>query len=165
MQELIQIFQAMTVVHERFNEQAVRKEEVIKKGDMEGLEQVMKDESPLIQQLRKLENTRHHLVQQWMDEKGLVKENVTMAQLTPLFPEEEREELQYWQQRLMTEIHQLKEQNRLNEQMLQDSLRFVNLSLDAMSPQNQFSSYSGGGEKDDDDGFDPGGRSLFDSKV
>lgn len=166
-QKLIQIFQAMTVVHERFNEQAVRKEEAIKTGDMEGLDQVMKEESPLIQQLGKLENTRQHLVQQWMKDKGLVKENVTMDHLTPLFPEKEREDLQYWQQRLMTEIHRLKEQNSLNQQLLEDSLRFVNLSLDAMSPQdqNQFISYSGDGEKDDDDDFKPGGRSLFDSKV
>ncbi|WP_280769576.1 flagellar protein FlgN [Salipaludibacillus daqingensis] len=164
-QELIQIFQAMTVLHERFNEQAVRKEEVIKTGDMQGLEQVMKDESPLIQHLRKLENTRQHLVQEWMKEKGLVKENVTMEQLTPLFPEKDREDLLYWQQRLMTEIQKLKEQNNLNQQLLEDSLRFVNLSLDAMNPQNQFTSYSGAGEKEDDDEIDPGGRSLFDSKV
>lgn len=166
-QKLIQIFQAMTVVHERFNEQAVRKEEAIKTGDMEGLDQVMKEESPLIQQLRKLENTRQHLVQQWMKDKGLVKENVTMDHLTPLFPEKEREDLQYWQQRLMTEIHKLKEQNSLNQQLLEDSLRFVNLSLDAMNPQdqNQFISYSGDGEKDDADDFKPGGRSLFDSKA
>jgi flagellar biosynthesis/type III secretory pathway chaperone len=166
-QKLIQIFQAMTVLHERFNEQAVRKEEAIKTGDMEGLDQIMKDESPLIQQLRKLENTRQHLVQQWMKDKGLVKENVTMDQLMPLFPEKEREDMLYWQQRLMTEIHKLKQQNNLNQQLLEDSLRFVNLSLDAMQPQdqNQFTSYSGDGEKDDDDDFKPGGRSLFDSKV
>lgn len=163
-QELIQIFQAMTVVHERFNEQAVRKEETIKTGDMEGLDQVMKEESPLIQQLRKLENTRQHLVLQWMKDKGLVKENVTMDQLTPLFPAKEREAVEYWQRRLMTEIDKLKEQNSLNQQLLEDSLRFVNLSLDAMNPQeqNQFTSYSGDGEQDDDE---QGGRSLFDSKV
>ncbi|WP_416147314.1 flagellar protein FlgN [Salipaludibacillus sp. HK11] len=165
MQELIKIFQAMTVVHERFNEQAIRKEDAIKKGEMDSLEQVMKEESPLIQQLGKLENTRQHLIQQWMKEKGLVKENVTMEQLIPLFPEKDRADLQSWQERLMTEIHKLKDQNELNQQLLEDSLRFVNLSLDAMHPQNQFVSYSGEGEKDDDEGFEPGGRSLFDSKV
>ncbi|RKL68328.1 hypothetical protein CR203_07560 [Salipaludibacillus neizhouensis] len=164
-QELIQIFQAMTVVHERFNEQAFKKEEVIKKGDMAGLDQVLKGESALIQHLRKLENTRQHLIQQWMDEKGLVKENVTMDQLLPLLPEKEREDLSNWQNRLVIEIQKLKEQNELNRQMLEDSLRFVNLSLDAMHPQNQFSSYSGTGENEDEDDFDPGKRSLFDSKV
>lgn len=165
-QELIQIFQAMTVVHERFNEQALKKAEVIKKGDIAGLEQVMKDESPLIQQLGKLENTRQHLIQQWLEEKGLVKENVTMEQLIPLFPERDREELNEWQQRLVIEIQKLKEQNELNNQLLEDSLRFVNLSLDEMHPQNQFSSYSGSGKNDDDhDDYDQGNRSLFDSKV
>ncbi|SES30264.1 FlgN protein [Salipaludibacillus aurantiacus] len=164
-EQLIQIFQAMTVVHERFNEQAARKEEVIKKGDMPGLEQVMKEESPLIQQLRKLENTRQRLVQEWLEQKGIIKEDITMDKLIPLFPEKEREDLQYWQQRLMTEIHKLKDQNELNEQLLEDSLRFVNLSLDAMSPQNQFAGYGGDGSNDDGEDFGPGGRSLFDSKA
>lgn len=165
MQELTQIFQAMTTVHERFNEQALKKEEAIKKGDMAGLDQVLKDESALLQHLRKLENSRQHLILQWMNEKELVKENVTMEQLLPLLPEKEREELSDWQKRLLIEIQKLKDQNELNRQMLEDSLRFVNLSLDAMHPQNQFSSYSGTGKNEDEDDFDPDKRSLFDSKA
>ncbi|MCR6095060.1 flagellar protein FlgN [Salipaludibacillus agaradhaerens] len=164
-EQLIQILQAMTVVHERFNEQAVRKEEIIKKGNIEGLEQIMKEESPFIQKLRKLENARQTVIRQWMEDKGIFEEEVTMAHLLPLFPESEREQLHYWQQRLMTEIHTLKQQNDLNHQLLEDSLRFVNFSIDVMSPKTPFSSYSHDGRNEDFEDKEGSGPSLFDSKA
>jgi flagellar biosynthesis/type III secretory pathway chaperone len=164
-EQLIQILQAMTVVHERFNEQAIRKEAVIKKGNIDALEKIMKEESPFIQKLRKLENARQTVIHQWMEEKNIRKEEVTMVQLLPLFPESEREQLQYWQQKLMTEIHTLKHQNDLNHQLLEDSLRFVNFSIDVMSPQTPFSSYSPDGRNEDLEDMEGNGPSLFDSKA
>ncbi|AOM81899.1 flagellar protein FlgN [Salisediminibacterium beveridgei] len=162
--DLIKIIQAMVTVHQTLNDLAVAKQDAVKKGDMKDLEAVMQKEAPLIQKLRKLENTRMHLISQWQDEKGLVKEGVTIDQLLPLFPEKESRELEAWSTRLIEQMIRLKEQNDLNEQLLEDSLRFVNVTLDAMRPQNHFNNYSGNGPEDDDD-FKSGDHSLFDSKA
>ncbi|MBU9711766.1 flagellar protein FlgN [Evansella tamaricis] len=165
-QELITIFQAMTALHERFNDKALQKQEAVKKGDIPGLEKVMKEESALIQQLRKLETTRQHAVKTWMEEKGLVKEDITMDALLQFFPEEERKELQHWQQRLVMEIKKLKEQNELNQQLIEESLRFVNISLETVQPQQQFGNYHRpSGKTGEDDDLGSGTRPLFDSKA
>ena len=165
--QLVQVMQALTSVHERFNEQAAKKEKAIQQGDMPELDAIMKAESPLIQQLRKLENTRMYLVQEWMRENGVVKENITMDQLLPMFPGEQRGELQYWAERLMDEIGKLRERNERNQLLLQDSLKFVNMSLDAMTEDNRsFAGYSDTGSADNETGLADGpGRSLFDSKA
>ncbi|UCZ52696.1 flagellar protein FlgN [Bacillus shivajii] len=160
--QLAQILQAMTAIHKKFNDQAKEKQAVIKEGDMAQLEQLMKDETVLIQQLRKLEATRQHTVEQWMADKGLVKEDVTMETILQFFPEE-RTELEEWQEKLLHEIEQLKQQNDLNQQLLEESLRFVNMSLDSMQPQSHFQNY-GRPDVKTEEGPAPE-RSLFDSKA
>ncbi|MDQ0254527.1 flagellar biosynthesis/type III secretory pathway chaperone [Evansella vedderi] len=163
-QELIQIFQVLTVVHEQMNEKALLKQEAVKKGNIPELEQVMKEEAALIQKLRKLENTRLHAVGLWMKEKGFVEETATMETLLKYFPERLRPELEEWSQRLVAEITKLKHQNELNQQLIEESLRFVNMSLDSMNPQQEFGNYKRPQDKGDND-FESTGRSLFDSKA
>ncbi|ADH98546.1 flagellar protein FlgN [Salisediminibacterium selenitireducens] len=163
--DLINVMKAMVSMHKKLNDLAIDKQNTVKKGDIKALERVMKEEAPIVQQLRKLENTRMHLIDRWQDEKGLVKEAVTMDQLLPLFPEKERTELEDWSVKLIEEMIRLKEQNDLNEQLLEDSLRFVNVTLDSMRPQNTYNNYSGTGPSGDEDDFRPGDNSLFDSKA
>ncbi|WP_090843759.1 flagellar protein FlgN [Alkalicoccus daliensis] len=161
-EDLKKIFQALIVVHKRLNEQALLKEEIVKKGDIPALDQLMKDEMPLVTQLSKLENARRITVRSWLKEQGVVAEDATMEQISPAFSQEEQEMFRELQEALIAEVEQLQEQNELNRQLLEDSLRFVNLSLDAVQPQKNFASYSGKGESGEDD---EQGRSLFDSKA
>lgn len=164
--ELLTIFQAMTVLHEEFNKKALEKQEAVKTGNMASLDQIIKDESMLVSKLRKLEYTREQTVKMWMQERGIVSEDVTMEHLLQFFPEEDRKTLQYWQRRLITEINKLKEQNEFNQQLIEESLRFVNMSLDSFHPQKEYGNYNHPGAKSTDkDDYEAGGRSLFDSKV
>lgn len=161
--QFVQIIQAMTVLHEKFNKSAKEKLTVIKEGDMTALERIMKDESVLIQQLHKLEATRLHEVEVLAAGKGLVKEDVTIETLLPFFSEGERKEVEHWQDRLLSEIMELKQQNDLNQQLLEESLRFVNMSLDAMQPQSQFENYQVPNMKNKENTDTK--HSLFDSKA
>ncbi|MBU9721730.1 MULTISPECIES: flagellar protein FlgN [Bacillaceae] len=163
-QELKTILQTMTALHKKFNDKALEKQEIVKKGDMPGLEKLMKEESVLIQQLRKLESTRHHFVTKMLEEKGIVKEDVTMERIMSFFSEEDQKELGVWQHHLVTEITKLQQQNELNNQLIEESLRFVNISLEAVHPQQQFGNYQRPDEKQDEY-RDPGTRSIFDSKA
>lgn len=165
--QLVQVMQALTKVHEQFNQQAKRKETAIIQGDMAELESVMKAESPLIQQLRKLENTRLHLVAAWKEDNRVFKKDATMEQLLPHFPESERSELSYWSDKLISEVRALQRQNERNQLLIEDSLKFVNMSLDQMTVGNEsYAGYSGNGKAADDTEADAGpARSLFDSKA
>lgn len=161
-EDLKKIFQALIIVHQRLLEQAERKEEIVKKGDIPALDQLMKEEMPIITQLNKLENARHATVQKWLQNQGVIAADATMAQLAPAFSPEDQEVFAELQETLIKEVEKLQSQNELNKQLLEDSLRFINLSLDTARPQSQFTSYSGKGGSDEDE---QQGRALFDSKA
>ncbi|SES00145.1 flagellar protein FlgN [Salisediminibacterium halotolerans] len=165
--QLVQVMEALTKVHQQLNQQAKRKEQAIIQGDMAELEDVMKAESPLIQQLRKLENTRLYLVKNWKEANGIFKEDATMDELLPHFEESVRSELSYWSDQLVSEVRALQVQNERNQLLINDSLKFVNMSLDLMTVGNEtYAGYSGTGEAADDAEADAGPvRSLFDSKA
>ncbi|QKS72359.1 flagellar protein FlgN [Paenalkalicoccus suaedae] len=162
-QQFVTVFQAFVVVHQRLNEQAAEKAQIIKNGDIKALDELIKKETPLIHQLRKLENTRQQLVSNWLNERGIIADDVTMQTIIPTFSDETQKKLNRLQEQLVVEITTLKEQNEVNRSLLEDSLKFVNLSLDTFQPQNQFNDYSNG-QAGDDDGPETG-RSLFDSKA
>ncbi|ADU31867.1 flagellar protein FlgN [Evansella cellulosilytica] len=165
-QSIIRIFQGLVLIHEKLNEQALAKQTVVTKGEIPALEKLMKEETVLVKQLQKLEITRRNVVEQWLQEKGLVKENVTMHELIDLFPAEHKKELHELEEKLVAEIEKLKQQNELNQQLIEESLRFVNMSLGAMYPQKEFGNYRRPDQRSEhDDDFEAGGPSIFDSKA
>ncbi|WP_026672376.1 flagellar protein FlgN [Alkalihalobacterium bogoriense] len=160
---IAEVLQELLSVHQAFRKLAKEKAEVLKKGDMPALDQLIKKEAVVIQQLKKLEQDRLFVVEQYLHSKGLVTEGVTMAQLIQMTSPEEQEVLEKLQQELLEEIEGLKAENELNQQLIQDSLRFVNLSLDMLSPQQdedvnykrpKSNQYEGGAS-----------RSIFDSRA
>ncbi|WP_157812110.1 flagellar protein FlgN [Alteribacter populi] len=162
MTELTAILKQLTQLHERFNEQALEKRDAVKVGDMQGLETIMKTESALIQELRKLEKMRQVVTSSWLESRGLVKENVTVEEILTHLGESDREEMSKWQTRLVEQIQLLKEKNELNEQLIQESLRFVNMSLDAVQPQRETENYTRPNQQIN--AYDTP-QSLFDSKA
>lgn len=149
-------------IHQTFNQLANEKTDCLKKGDISHLRSLMQKESAQLKLLQKGEQERIRLVQFFMHGKGLVTEGGTITELLPHLKEAEREELISLQKKLIEEITKLKQQNELNQQLIQDSLRFVNLSLDMIQPDIDTGNY-GRSSKEDDEPIH--GRSLFDSKA
>lgn len=147
--------------HEAVHELADEKTTCLTKGDISHLKSIMQKEAVLVKQLQRLEQERHRLVQFFIRSKGLVTETGTLTELLPQFDEDEKKTLVSLQTHLVEQITSLKEKNELNQQLIQDSLRFVNLSLDMIHPEKDTGNY-GRPDKDDDE---PQGRSLFDSKA
>lgn len=159
-QLIIDCLEKLINVHHNFLQFADEKTEYVKKGDISHLRALMQKEAVLLKQLQRLEEERTRLVHYYMGKKGLVTEGGTISEMLPHVSKEEGEELLTLQKQLLTIIKQLKEKNELNQQLLQDSLRFVNLSLDVIQPEFETGNY---GRKNNDD--EPMGRSLFDSKA
>ncbi len=148
-------------IHHTFNELAEEKTTCLTKGDISHLKSLMQKEAVLIKQLQRAEQERQRLVFFFMRGKGLQTESGTLTELLPHVQNEEKEQLQSLQKHLLEEIKQLKQQNELNQKLLQDSIRFVNLSLDVLQPEPEAGNYARPDKAEDE----PQGRSIFDSKA
>ena len=158
---IIENMKKLVQIHEAILELATEKTTCLTKGDISHLKSIMQKEAVLLKQLQRLEQERQRLVLFFMRSKGLVTESGTLTELLPHVDEEEQKTLSSFQKHLIQLITKLKEKNELNQQLIQDSLRFVNLSLDVLHPEQETGNY-GRPDKEDDE---PLGRSLFDSKA
>lgn len=160
-QLIIETMKKLVVLHETFHELADERTKLLTKGDISQLRALMQKEAVSLKQLQRLEQERIRLVQFFIQSKGLVTEGGTISELLSHVSDSEKEELQSLQNNLIKLIKRLKEKNDLNQQMIQDSLRFVNLSLDVLQPEADSGNYMRPDKEDDQ----PTGRSLFDSKA
>ena len=161
---ITELLESLAMIHHELNQAAGQKVELIKKGDMPALEELVRAEAKLARKAQATEAMREKVVRTFLVSKGRVTENATLAEIKEWATAEEREQLDALQQRLLTEIHALKRQNELNQQLIEESLRFVNLSLDLMVPYQEDISYKRPNEHNEDQPYDTG-RSLFDSKA
>lgn len=148
-------------IHQTFNQLAEEKTGCLTKGDIAHLKLLMQKESVQLKQLQRVEQERVRLVQFFMKNKGLVTEVGTLAEILPHVSDGEKEELVSLQEQIFQQIQILKQKNQLNQQLIEDSLRFVNLSLDVLQPELDTGNY----QRPDQDDDQPLGRSLFDSKA
>jgi flagellar biosynthesis/type III secretory pathway chaperone len=160
-QQIIECMKKLGQVHTTFNQLAEEKTEALKKGDISHLRSLLQKESAYLKQLQQLEQERVRLVRFFITGKGLASEGGTITELLLHVTEEEKNQLISLQKELIEEIEKLKMQNELNQQLIQDSLRFVNLSLDVIQPQSDTGNYQRT-TNDDDEQL---GRSLFDTKA
>ncbi|MCM3716129.1 flagellar protein FlgN [Alkalihalobacillus oceani] len=160
---ITELLEALITIHHELNKAAGQKVELIKKGDMPALEELVRAEAKLVRKAQATESMREKVVRTFLLSKGKVTENATLAEVKEWATTEEREQLDALQQQLVTELHLLKRQNELNQQLIEESLRFVNLSLDLMVPHQEDISYKRPNERDDQP-YDTG-HSLFDSKA
>lgn len=132
---LIQMMTALNDVHENLLELAERKKQVLIQNDVEQLMQIVSKENKLVKQIGELDLQRVEAIGQFMIEKGY-KPNpkVTVSDLTKIiFNVEEKKLLLGAQKQLLGSIHRLKEMNQLNQQLIMQSLEYINYNLDLIA--------------------------------
>ncbi|AXH98414.1 flagellar protein FlgN [Sporosarcina sp. PTS2304] len=138
---------------------------LLKSGDIDGIDQLLKEEQAHLAAIVQMDQKRVHAVKQYLTEQGSpVPAEPTMTQLIELADEPDKEPLAEARERLLHAIHELKRQNELNQQMTYQSLQFVNLSLDMIRPRPETVNYS----KNEVQGQSPGAKpklSSFDSQA
>lgn len=116
---------------------------LIKKGDMEGLDQLLKDEQAHLAAITQMDVQRQRDVIQYMSDQGKpVRKDPTITDLLDTVPEAERKLVEEARDRLLHAIHDLKWQNDLNQKLTYQSLQLVNLSLDMVRPRPESVNYS-----------------------
>jgi flagellar biosynthesis/type III secretory pathway chaperone len=149
-------------IHEQLIDLAAKKIEPIKRGEMKALEAIVREESKWAHKLQTTEMLRAKVVKAFLLEQGEVKEAVTMSNVKRFATEEEKLVLDQLQVTLIDQVQKLKAKNELNQELIEESLRFVNLSLDLMVPHKEDVSYHPHEHEDRPLGH---GHSLFDSKA
>ncbi|MCQ6278691.1 flagellar protein FlgN [Bacillus sp. EB600] len=124
-------------LHKSLYELAQKKTDIVKKADMDALNQMIKDEQAHIAAINILESDRQKVAA------ALVSgtEKPTMEDCLHAVDDGQREALDRLRTDLVGVISQIRQRNDLNQEMIYQSLQFVNLSLNLVAPQPEDFNY------------------------
>lgn len=141
---ILQSLSKLDMLHKSLLEVAYKKTEAIKTGDMDSLNQLLKDEQAHVAGISQLEQQRQLEVTDYLRAKGIAPtDNPTVALvLENTNTDEEKAQLTKARNNLLLTLETLKNQNDLNQKLTMQSLQFVNLTLDALRPKPDQINYS-----------------------
>jgi len=140
---LLDILSAETEVYRILVGIAEEKKGVIIENRVKELEKMTFKEQALASKLMKLERDRGEVIERIMGEEGI--SNVqTLSDLANRLDPMSREALNSSKGELLQSITSLKDKNKLNGELIEQSLRFIELSLDMMGSVEEDSRYSKG---------------------
>jgi flagellar biosynthesis/type III secretory pathway chaperone len=138
---LYELLDNLIQLHKALQTLAVQKKEVLIKGDVDQLLAITTQEKKLIKAVNTAEDTRQSLVAHMFAEQGIHRDNGTLADLIKLTTSpEEKTRLLKARDELTRIVSELQKANELNQQLLEQSLSFVNMTLDLVtdSPEDDF---------------------------
>ena len=141
---IIQTLDNLEKLHKSLLELAYKKTEFIKTGDMDSLDQLLKDEQAHIAAISQLEQQRQTVVTDYLRAKGIAPSDTptVMEVMEAAESPTDQEQLKLSRNRLLLTVDQLKFQNDLNQKLTYQSLQFVNLTLDMLKPRREEINYS-----------------------
>ncbi|MBD8004673.1 flagellar protein FlgN [Bacillus norwichensis] len=147
-------------LHESLLRNALKKTEVLKKGDVDSLQEIMREEQKLAAAITMMENERQTAAQSFL--KKSADSQITIVDCIKAAVPEAAETLKALQDQLVSVIAKLQEQNELNQQLIYQTLQFVNINLDVLQPEKEAAAYS---RPDVKKQHAKPGKSFFDSKA
>ncbi|MDM5332430.1 flagellar protein FlgN [Ureibacillus composti] len=144
-QTIMTILEKLEKMHRSLLEHAYRKTELVKKGDMEELDQMLKIEQSHVAAIETLEQQRQQVVTEYLRAKGIAPAGTpTVANVIEATEnEEQRTEIKAIRNRLISVVEELKKQNELNQKLVYQSLQFVNMTMETLRPSPEQINYSG----------------------
>lgn len=162
--QLIKAIEQLTDFHQQLLSLSKNKTEAIKESDNEQLVKHLTKERQVIQKVERLEQARVKLVDQFFTKRDIQSDERTITELLQALPDKEDQKvLEKSVAQLIQLIVALRENEQLNNELLQQSMQFVQLSLDMIQPQTQHIHYGEQAKTKRSDSLQK--RSVFDSKV
>ncbi|WP_203363293.1 flagellar protein FlgN [Bacillus sp. REN10] len=155
-QKLIDVLDKMNRLHDMLYTLAEKKTDIMKQNDMNGLDQLLKDEQKYVAAINTMEKERQTLAAALTG-----KIDATLTDCQEVVTEQEKRTLQTLKEGLTEKVTKLKEQNELNQQLIYQSLQFVNMSMSLMRPQPEQPTYSHPAQRKTGQSK----RSMFDSQA
>lgn len=134
-QDVITQLQQLNTLHTQLLELGKKKKDIIIKNDIDALAKLIQEESKLAKQVAGSE-------QQWISAAKAVfvsygiepEPSLTVSDLLKLIKdEEERGALQQAQSELLVTMHELKQVNALNQQLIEQSLAFIDYTINILA--------------------------------
>jgi flagellar biosynthesis/type III secretory pathway chaperone len=136
-QDLITSLEKLLKLHKSLYELAVRKTEYIKVGDMDALNKIINEEQSHIIAIQQFEKKRQETVTKLLPNRL----NPSVLECIEMTEGHEKEKLSNLANQLNEVLFALKEKNYLNQQLVHQSLQFVNVSLSLLKPQPESMNY------------------------
>ncbi|PPA70246.1 flagellar protein FlgN [Jeotgalibacillus proteolyticus] len=155
-QPLIQVLDKTLKLHKSLHQLALKKTTIIKEGDISRLNELMKEELKHVSAIQMLEGKRSGLACTITGKK-----ESTLTECLPFLPQGEQKELKLLQGKMEEVLSGLKEQNQLNQQLIEQSMQYVSMNLHLLMPQAESQSYSSQGQEQSADHIKP----IFNSKA
>lgn len=159
-QTIIQTLEKLVHIHQDVLAISQQKTEIIKEGSVEKLQALLVKERRYIRLMEQAESARKTAADDWLAQSQLTQEDATITNLLEMMHNEDDKQALEKITVILTEmIIKLKQQEQLNQQLINQSMQFVQLSLDVMTPSIKSMNY---GSKKETQAIK---RSVFDSKA
>ncbi|MFP7479047.1 flagellar protein FlgN [Terribacillus saccharophilus] len=161
LQALLETIEKLHTLHRSLLEISRLKTDHLKANDMESLQKQLLAEKKHVQAVAQIEKLRIAQTESWAVVSGLPVP-ATVSELLELITDQ-KVALQFEQELIgLTEtVTELKKQEALNQQLLEQSMQFLQVSLDMLAPSIQSLNYGTSNQ----DQQRPQNRALFDSKA
>ncbi|WP_157737771.1 flagellar protein FlgN [Aneurinibacillus soli] len=132
--DIIEILERLIAEHERMLKLGNHKKEVLITGKIDELARVVQFESRCISTIQSLELERERQISLYLMQRGIRKETCYLSDLIELESNSDiKLELARCQMQLGNLVKELQELNHLNQRLIEQSLEFVNMSLEEMT--------------------------------
>ncbi|WNC17838.1 flagellar protein FlgN [Brevibacillus brevis] len=141
MEMLYELLDNLIQLHKALYTLAVQKKDVLIKGNVDELVAITRQEQKLVKGITAAETARLSVVRELTAEKGFTLQDGTLAELIKLtISAEEKRRLTALRNELSRIVFELRDANELNQQLLRQSLSFVNMTLDLITdtPEDEF---------------------------
>lgn len=156
--KLITTLEKLLSLHEQLYKVALQKSEILKKDNIDELREMLKQEQKFVQAIKQIEAERILITAEFLNREQELTLSACIEQADGL----NKEKLQYIRHKFQDVMDKLKTANQLNQQLTQQSLQFVSISLDMLMPQENTQNYN---RPDQSRGMETKRRSIFDSKA
>ena len=131
---LVSVLDQLDLYHQQMLDLGQAKKTSIINNDIDTLIRILNQESKLIKSIEQADEERIQASYSFLNERGIKSQlNLTVSELARLiFDIEEKQTLLDTQAHLKSTLDQLKQVNILNQQLLEQSLEFIEFSLDVM---------------------------------
>ncbi|MBM7690884.1 flagellar biosynthesis/type III secretory pathway chaperone [Peribacillus deserti] len=162
-QNIITAMEKLVKLHKSLYDLAEKKTQIIKTGDMDALNKIMIDEQKHVKAIGMIEREREQSVLEFLQRNNSAELVPNLSSCIGLAEDSEKETLNDLKQSLVESVLKLKVANYLNQQLIYQSLQFINLSLDMVRPSPKAFNYEKPVQQKGQ--YQAGNRSYFNSKA
>lgn len=163
-QDIIRIMEELKVAHEDLLRLENQKKEALVHDSTDDLVRLLHEQTKLVRKISGLEEDRQQAVKDLLSQKGIANGRMMLANLIKLVPQhKEKERLRKLGEELHDLVERLREINQFNQQLIEQSLTFIDLTLRLVTDEPEGYSTYGYGEAPEKPSSRM--RNFFDSKA